>query len=251
MICYMKKTKVTLSLFLLSCLFLFSSCEKDTKELITEKGGINEIVNTLDFGKYSKEMVVQDVSGKNSAVIKIGSNDSIYFQQITPKSVVLIPVKYGQNTSEAVAEFCKQNNISTEFISEEENPEDTSGISVYSMILSKTLADDVENVILYNMTPSLSKAEWIYSTEYGYAPTSGLNAFKQQAIFTGHNVWHVGYYGLSYKQNSTSNISTIVSKYAQIRTNDIYKYTRNDCTVMYAYLKYKGQNPSVVVEFVY
>ncbi len=250
-----------LLLLSLALVLIASSCEKaedlnTTKNSQTKEMQIYEdFTKDLDFGKYSKEIVVYDKTKENFALVKIGTDNEDYFKLITSDNLTILPIKQGESTEEVLSAY--NNATYGESYSGEEIEEDDtlSGdgncLHVYSAILSTSLANDVERIILVNNTPNPTKADWTISYVYGYAPSSGTNYGKQTARFIGQNRWHVGYFGLKYKRLSDGLVSTIVSDYQQIRTNDIVEKTRTDCKYMEAHLKHKGDPASVIVEFLY
>lgn len=248
----MKRLTIIFAAILCLC-----SCEKNNGKGAIQEKSIKELSKELYFGEYSKELVVYDDSGKNSAVIKVGTNDPAYFDLLTADNLKIIPVKKGQSAAEAVNLYNKQNGIvySEECQEEEDETLDNNeenGTHLYTMILSKSLADDVDGLILINQAPNPAKAEWQFQTDYGYAPTAGAFEGYQEAVFVGQNGLYVGYYRLSYMLLSTREISWIVPDWTKIRTNQTQQYLRGDCRVMTAYRKYKGtNNPSVIVYFTY
>lgn len=244
--------KKLLTFFFVSAL-CFSACEK-RYDNETENKSIRHVSEELYFGKYSKELLVYDASGENSAWIRIGTDDPNYFELLTTDNITLIPIRNNQSPKDAVDQFYKENrldnNYEQEEVAEDSNEEDTSGVHVYSMILTKNLKENVRNVILFNNTPSPAKSGWIYTLDYGYAPTSGPNAYCQKATFIGQNNLHVGYYQLDYIRQSTQSNYDIIPDWLQIRTGDERSYERSDCFVMLSQRKYKStSNPSVVVIF--
>ncbi len=238
-------------------ILLLSACERHSVKLAEETTDIEKVINRLPFGNYSKELVVYDESRENSALVKVGTDDLEYFKLLTTKNLTLIPVKKGQTADDAVNEYCRKNNINVSYgeieedLSEMEPDNEEVTSPVYSMILSKTMSEGIENVILLNNTPSLTKG-WKYGIQYGYAPLEGVDAHYEKATFVGQNNFHVGYYGLTCSKYSVPQVSTLVSNYKQIRTGTTEEYEHSDCLVMTAYLKYKGtNNPSVIVMFKY
>lgn len=237
-------------LALLAC-----ACEKKENQPAEKTAVCHELLQQFTFGTYSTEMTVYDASGKNSALIKIGTDDLAYFKMISPENITLIPVKKGQSIADAVDLYNEEYSLDNDYVDEElcddEANDDEPGTPIYTMILSTSLADDVENVILVNNTPSPSKG-WKYDIRYGYAPLERTDAHYEKATFYGQNKAHVGYYGLTCTKYSIPQVSTLVSNYKQIRTGEIDVYEHSDCLVMTAYLKYKGtNNPSVYVMFKY
>ncbi len=243
----MKKINFILAL----AVFCFFACDKKNDQDVIQTKSIKEVSEEIYFGEYFKELVVYDESGMNSATIKIGTDDPAYFEMLTADNIKLIPVRAGQSATDAVNLFYRKNGLSYSDECQEgdemsdDNEED--GIHVYSMILSKSLADDVDGVVLINLAPNPSKSDWQHQTDYAY----GNYAHMQEAEFTGHNTSYVGYYGLKYVIESTLDTSTIVANYHIIRTNQKYSYPRNDCRLMIAYRMFKGANQSVQVEFKY
>lgn len=244
-------------LFSFALISLLNACEKNSEKVSEQTKSVNEVIDKLPFGNYSKELVVYDKSGENSALVKIGTDDLDYFNMLTQNNLTLIPVKKGQTAAEAVNVYCKNNGINVSYDEIEEDTtvtepgDDEITSPVYSMILSKSLADDVENVILVNNAPSPTKG-WKYDVQYGYAPLDGVDAHYEKATFCGQNNSYVGYYGLTCMKYSVPQVSTLVSNYKQIRTGETDVYEHYDCLVMTAYLKFKGtNNPSVIVMFKY
>ena len=80
------------------------------------------VFNESDFGKYSKEIVVTDAKGENSAVLLVGSNDKSYLDLWTEKNFELIPVKYGENTMDVLKAFYEGRKQTSEF---DENIDET------------------------------------------------------------------------------------------------------------------------------
>lgn len=248
----MKKINFILAL----AVFCFFACDKKKDQDVIQTKSIKEVSEKLYFGEYFKELVVYDESGMNSATIKIGTDDLAYFELLTADNIKLIPVRAGQSATDAVNLFYRKNGLSysDEYQEGDEMSDDNEedGIHVYSMILSKSLAEGVDDVILVNLTPNPSKSDWQYQTDYGYAPTTGVFSGFQEAVFIGQNGLYVGYYRLNYMLLDTQEISTIVSNWTKIRTNQTHQYSRSNCKVMIAYRKYKGgNNPSVIVSFTY
>lgn len=245
--------------YLLMALSFLTSCEKKSDADLTGEKDLKEISNSLYFGKYSKEIMLFDDSGNNSALVKIGTNDSYCFQQMNSKNLILIPVYKGQSVQEAFDDYCERTGYvcseeKNEILNEVEKDcgENGTEIHYYSMILAKQLSDNVEDVLLLNNISPQQKSGWQYETKYGVAPETGVHAHTQKATFYGQNRLHVGYYKLDMQRYPSLEISNVVSSYVQIRTGETAEYERNNCYMMIADLKFKGStNPSVYVVFEY
>lgn len=230
---------------------LFSSCVEN------ESLDINTDIDFLtEFGKYRKELTVYDKSGKNSAVLLVGSDDESVLNLWKEDNFTLIPLRVGQTGQEAIDEFIETKGIMNKNADKSSNKDDSEHIAaqISTMFLSKNLGENIENVILYSQDPYDEDLRgWRYDTHYSdYYGSAGANYGTVTCIFYGQNFWHRGYYGLQFINYQGNGWSTIVSEWKQIKRNEDHPYTRTPCYVMKARRKYKGSNNnSVLVEFQY
>ena len=235
----MKTTRFTLlTAMLVMSLLIFEGCQKEKPQ--TTMYAFNE----SDFGKYSKELVITDAKGENNAVLLVGSNDKSYLDLWTEKNFELIPVKSGENTMDVLKAFYAGRKQTTD---SDENIDDTdTGKEIFTMFLSKTLNEDVENVLLCVKSPETVEKGWKYATHYSRSLDAGGTI---TCYVIGANVWWWGYYGVEWRASVTESWSTIVSEWRQISSNESYSYTRMNCYQMKARRKYNGNPESVTIDF--
>lgn len=217
----------------------FGSCKKDTNQKTTN------LYNESDFGKYSKELVITDAEGENSAVLLVGSNDKSYLDLWTEKNFELIPVKYDENTKDVLDEFYGHTKQIESPMEENEGEIDT-GKEIFTMFLAKNLTDDVEKVLLYEKAPETGEKGWKYETHYSGALDAGGTL---TCYVYGANFWHWGYYGLQWRSSINQDWATIVSEWRQVGRNDTYTHSKTKCFQMKARRKYTGSPESVTIEF--
>lgn len=237
----MKKLKYS-AIYVIAALAMtlaFSSCKKEGDQKAMY------LYDESDFGKYSKELVITDAKGENSAILKVGSNDKSYLDLWTEKNFELIPVKFGEDTKEVLDAFFAGRTRGE--MADEENFDDTdTGKEIFTMFISKTLKDDVEKVLLYEKAPETGEKGWKYATHYSYALDSGGTI---TCHVYGANFWHYGYYGLQWRGSVNQSWSTIVSEWKQVGRHDTFTHTRTNCYQMKARRKYDGFPESVTIEF--
>lgn len=231
------KTMTLLAITMVAMAF-FGSCKKEQPQ--TAKNQYNE----SDFGKYSKELVITDAKGENSAVLLVGSNDKSYLDLWTEKNFELIPIKIGENTMDVLKAFYTGRKQTNDF---DENIDDTdTRKEIFTMFLSKNLKEDVEEVLLYEKVPETCEKGWKYGTHYSYGLDSGGTITCR---VYGANFWWWGYYGLEWRPSPNHEWSTIVSEWKQVGRHDVFTHTKTGCYQMKATRKYNGSPESVTIAF--
>lgn len=231
--------KLTLFAIVMAAFILFVGCKKEN-ELST-----NYAFKENDFGNYSKNIVVTDAKGENSAVLLVGSNDKSYLDLWTENNFELIPVKTGESTKDVLDSFFAGRKQSSSMCEENADDIDT-GKELYTMFLSKSLKDGVEKVLLFEKAPETAEKGWKYATHYSYALDAGGTI---TCYVYGANFWHWGYYGLSWRGSASQSWSTIVSEWKQVGRNDSFTHTKTRCYQMRARRKYTGSPESVTIQF--
>ena len=231
--------KLTLFATMLAITVLFTGCKKETEP--STKYSFKE----NDFGKYSKEIVVTDAKGENTAILLVGSNDKSYLDLWNENNFELIPIKTGENTKDVLDSFFAGRKHSSSM--DEENADDIdTGKELFTMFLSKNLKDGVEKVLLFEKVPETAEKGWKYATHYSYALDEGGTI---TCYVYGANFWHWGYYGLSWRRSASQSWSTIVSEWKQVGRNDTFTHTKTQCYQMRARRKYTGSPESVTIGF--
>ena len=238
----MKATKTTLIVGLLAMMFLAVGCKKETPQTSSF------IYDESDFGKYTKELVIKDQKGENSAILLVGSNDKSYLDLWTENNFELIPVKFGENTKDVLDAYFgnkKQTETNMEENGEYEDYVDT-GKEIFTMFLSKNLQENVEKVLLYEKAPNTGEKGWKYETHLSRALDAGGTI---TCYVYGGNFWHWGYYGLQWRSSVYQDWATIVSEWRQVGRNDTFTHSKTKCYQMKARRKYTGNPESVTIEF--
>jgi hypothetical protein len=234
----MKRKRLTLLASVLAMTLLFVGCKKEKPQTSMY------VFNESDFGKYSKEIVVTDAKGENSAVLLVGSNDKSYLDLWTEKNFELIPVKYGENTMDVLKAFYEGRKQTSKF---DENIDETdTGKEIFTMFISKNLKEDVETVLLCEKVPENCEKGWKYGTHYSYGLDAGGTITCR---VYGANFWWWGYYGLEWRPSVKHEWSTIVSEWKQVGRHDVFTHSKTGCYQMKATRKYNGSPESVTIEF--
>lgn len=218
---------------------VFNACQQENA-IVTE-ANLND-----EFGKFTKELTVSDVSGENSAVLKVGSNDESVLNMWTDENFELVLIKEGQTFDDAMAEaYPLQESEESDLDNLEDNlDDDIVAAEISTIILSKHLNSGIRNIALTTISPyDADMRGWSYSTYYSDAVSDNTVTVNVY----GHNRWHRGYWGATYKKYSYSGWSTIVGEWAQIKNGQSDSRTRTPCYQMKARRKYK--KGSVTIEF--
>lgn len=187
----MKKTifKTGIAILMAVGMVTLNSCEKETTTPpTTSKSEVDQ-----NFGKFTKEVTVYDETGKNSAVLKLGSNDQSILDLWTAENFTLIPITDAPADNEEIPE--DNSDVSTD----DEDGNISASVSV--MILSRDLKDDVKAISLKPTVPDSGdlRLDWFYLTYYSIP---GWDKFYS---LIGRNFWRRAYadlYFTTYQSDS-------------------------------------------------
>lgn len=127
-------------LSLILSVLLFDSCEKDSQN-------VESYTSTLPIGKFTKEIIVSDQTGTNSATILVSSNDVETIKNYDNNSF-LLAVDDANESSKIIDELPIK--------SENDNGEKDMEVSVYCSIKNLKLANGVKSFSLQINTDNLS-----------------------------------------------------------------------------------------------
>lgn len=233
---------------------MFAIAAMATAVISCSKEDAQQPINNIDaeFGKFTKELTIFDEEKNNSAVLLVGSDDESVLNMWTADNFTLIPIKEGQSLAD-VFESNAPETIDENAEVIENDEDDNVAASISTKFVSKKLQEGVKNVALQITDPyDESMRGWKYQSHFSdcFGKEDSENKGLVTCIVEGHNVFHKGYFGISYLKYSYSNWSTLVSEWTRIRNNEtVIKSVR--CYEMKARRKYKGNNESVTIEFEY
>jgi hypothetical protein len=219
-------------------LLIFNSCQKEN---VTSEVNLDD-----EFGKFTKEIIVYDSIGENSAILKLGSNDKSVLDMWTADNFELVPIEYGQTLSEIMNEkYPNATNEVEDVDIEEEGDDDIVAAEISTMFISKDLQEGVKNVALTTYPPyDEDMRGWSYDTHYS-VKEPGNNVTVN---IYGHK-WHRGYYGVYYMKYESSGWSTIKSEWTRIKNGESKSCNRKPC--YYMKTRRKSKKGSVTVEYEY
>jgi len=199
--------KIHFSIFtIVALMFVLNACNNSKSEV--------QPAFSEDALTFTKDVVVYDQIKQNSVTIRLSAADKSLLDEYDATNFVLTALKKGQKIA------ATQQDQGQEADSDLETDENPSPGIAFEVVQRNLSAEFTKVAVTFKHPQTDSRKKWGYYWHYSQAGVDHTASIDRS------NAWRRVFFGLKYKQTSTSSWSTIVSEWRKLGNNDTYTAER-------------------------